>query len=157
MMSYGVPGGSPGRHVVFDAPEAGDGSSAVSASAAVGRCVVTITAGAGGGIAGHPLMFQVSAAADGCKVAADTDVPPGTPPPGGGITGGTGTGGSGGSSGGGTSGGTGGSHVNPGSGGCGCAAAGGGGSLLALVAVAGLAIVARRRRRRCPTAYGTSS
>jgi MYXO-CTERM domain-containing protein len=157
LMSYGVPGGSPGRHVVFDAPEAGDGSSAVSASAAVGRCVVTITAGAGGGIAGHPLMFQVSAAADGCKVAADTDVPPGTPPPGGGITGGTGTGGSGGSSGGGTSGGTGGSHVNPGSGGCGCAAAGGGGSLLALVAVAGLAIVARRRRRRCPTAYGTSS
>jgi MYXO-CTERM domain-containing protein len=140
-MTYGVPGGSAGRHVVFDAPEAGDGSSAVSASAASGRCVVTITAGAGGGIAGHPLMFQVAAAADGCTVAPDTDVPPGTPPPGGGVTPIPGTGGSGG---GGSSGGTGGSHAS-GGGGCGCGVAGGGGSLFALIAIAGLALARRRR------------
>jgi MYXO-CTERM domain-containing protein len=103
-MTYGVPGGSAGRHIVFDAPEASDGSSAVTASASSGRCVLTITAGGGGGIAGHPLMFQVGAASAGCTVSADTDVPPGTPPPGGGVPPTTGTGGSIGSGAGGTSG-----------------------------------------------------
>jgi hypothetical protein len=80
-MTYGVPGGSPSRHIVFDAPEAADGTSAVTASAQSGRCVVVISAGAGGGLAGHPLAFQVAAAADGCTVKADTDVSPGIPPP----------------------------------------------------------------------------
>src|SRR5262249_55418438 len=32
-MTYGVPGGSAARHIVYDAPEAGDGSSAVTAAA----------------------------------------------------------------------------------------------------------------------------
>src|SRR4029079_11782737 len=36
-MTYGVPGGSAGRHIVYDAPEAGDGTSAVSAAATSGR------------------------------------------------------------------------------------------------------------------------
>jgi hypothetical protein len=84
-MTYGVPGTSAARHIVFDAPEAGDGSSSVTAAAQSGRCVITIGAGSGGGIAGHPLMFQVAAASDGCGVTAGTDVVPGTPPPGGGV------------------------------------------------------------------------
>jgi hypothetical protein len=84
--SYGVPGASPGRHIVYDAPEASDGTSSVTAAAAGGRCVLTIAAGSGGGIAGHPLMFGVAPAGDGCTVAAGTDVAPGTPPPGGGVT-----------------------------------------------------------------------
>ena len=46
-MSYGVPGGSPARHIVYDAPEAGDGTSAVTAAAASDRCLVRITAGSG--------------------------------------------------------------------------------------------------------------
>jgi hypothetical protein len=81
-MTYGVPGNSPGRHIVYDAPEAADGSSAVTASAAAGRCVVAIAAGAGSGIAGHPLMFQIGSADGGCTVSADTDVAPGAAPPG---------------------------------------------------------------------------
>src|SRR5262249_15599709 len=32
-MTYGVPGGSPARHIVYDAPEAADGTSAVTAQA----------------------------------------------------------------------------------------------------------------------------
>jgi hypothetical protein len=82
-LTYGVPGASAGRHIVFDAPEQTDGQSMVTAAATGGRCVVTITAGAG--VTGHPAMFSVSAAADGCKVSPDTDVAPGMPPAGGGI------------------------------------------------------------------------
>jgi hypothetical protein len=82
-LTYGVPGASAGRHIVFDAPEQADGQSQVTAAAMGGRCVVTLTAGAG--VAGHPAMFTVSAAADNCKVSADTDVAPGMPPAGGGI------------------------------------------------------------------------
>ena len=146
-MTYGVPGGSPARHIVYDAPEAGDGSSAVSASAASGRCVVSIAAGAGGGLTGHPLMFQVSAAGDGCKVTEDTNVAPGTPPPGGGVTPIPGTPGTGGIGGG-----------NPGgggqsaSGGCSCALASAGGagvsSAVLAVIIAALVVARPRRRRR---------
>lgn len=82
-MTYGVPGGSASRHVVFDAPEDGNGQSVVTASANGGRCVLSITAGAG--FAGRPLMFSVAAAADGCTVSEDANVPSGGPPPGGGV------------------------------------------------------------------------
>jgi hypothetical protein len=98
-MTYGVPGASPSRHVVFDAPEDGSGMSVVSAAASGGRCVLTITAGAG--MAGEPLMFTVASAADGCTVSEDTAVAVGGVPPGGGVSGAggssssTGTGGSG--------------------------------------------------------------
>ena len=67
-MTYSVPGGA-ARHVVYDAPEASDGTSAVSAAAQSGQCVVTITAGPGGGFTGHPLMFQMAAASAGCQVS----------------------------------------------------------------------------------------
>jgi len=53
------------------------------ANAFWGVFIVTITAGAG--FAGHPLMFSVSTAADGCKLSEDTNVQPGEPPPGGGV------------------------------------------------------------------------
>jgi len=82
-LTYGVPGASAARHVVFDAPEQADGQSTVTAAAQAGRCVITITAGAG--FTGHPLMFSVSTAADGCKLSEDTNVQPGEPPPGGGV------------------------------------------------------------------------
>src|SRR5262249_41898467 len=49
------------------------------------RCVVTIEAG--GSYIGRPLMFQVGASSDGCAVADDPDVPPGSAPPGGGVMG----------------------------------------------------------------------
>jgi hypothetical protein len=68
-MTYGVPGATAARHVVYDAPEATDGSSHVSATASGGRCVVAITAGTGGGLTGHPLMFTVGAASGGCAVS----------------------------------------------------------------------------------------
>jgi hypothetical protein len=132
-MTYGVPGGSPARHIVFDAPEAGDGTSAVTASAASSRCVITVTAGAGGGIAGHPLMFQVAAATDGCTVAADTDVGPGMPPPGGGVPPTTGTGGSGG-------------QTGSGGGGCGCGVTEEPGSTTAFLLFVGLTVAKRARR-----------
>jgi hypothetical protein len=67
-MTYGVPGASPARHIVYDAPEARDGTSAVTASVSEGRCVVSISAGSGGGLAAHPLMFRVASAADGCAM-----------------------------------------------------------------------------------------
>jgi hypothetical protein len=87
-MTYGVPGASAGRHIVYDAPEASDGTSAVTASVQSGRCVLSIAAGSGGGLTGHPLMFQVATASAGCTVTDSTAVPPGTPPTGGGIDGG---------------------------------------------------------------------
>ena len=141
-MTYGVPGGSAGRHIVFDAPEQADGQSMVTAAAAGGRCVVTITAGAG--VAGHPAMFSVSSAADGCKVSADTDVAPGMPPPGGGLSA-TGSGGVSATGGGGSGG-------AAASGGCSYALGGGRGGFaredaLAFAAFA-LVFVRRRRPRR---------
>ncbi len=119
-MTYGVPGASPGRHVVFDAPEASDGTSKVTTAADSGRCTVTITAGSGGGFAGHPLMFQVAAASGGCTATDSTNVGSASPPPGGGIDGGSSGGGSdggGGADGGGNADGAGGST---GSSGCSC-------------------------------------
>ena len=83
-MTYGVPGASASRHVVFDAPEDADGTSIVTATAKGGRCVVSITAGAG--FTGHPLMFGVSSAADGCKATEDTSVPSGVALPDGGVS-----------------------------------------------------------------------
>jgi hypothetical protein len=160
-MTYGVPGGSAGRHIVYDAPEASDGTSAVTASATSGRCVVSIVAGSGGGVAGHPLMFQVGAASDGCKVSADTDVTAGTPPPGGGVTPIPGTGGNTANTGGGGGGSRGG---NPGTGagpgatgnstvtaGCGCDVGSRKGSSALLIIVGGLALarhLTSRRRKR---------
>jgi hypothetical protein len=89
-MTYGVPGDSPSRHVVYDAPEAGDGQSLVAAAAMGGRCVITITAGEG--FTGHPLMFSVDSAANGCTPTDSTDVGPGMPPgTGGGSSTGTAT------------------------------------------------------------------
>ncbi len=92
-MTYGVPGATAGRHVVYDAPEAADGTSAVTTTAQSGRCVVSIAGGAGNGVTGHPLMFQVAAASAGCQVTSSASAPP--------AGGGTSTGG--GSSGGGAS------------------------------------------------------
>jgi hypothetical protein len=80
MLSYGVPG-TPARHVVFDAPEAADGSSTVAAAAQGGRCVITITAGSGGGLTGHPLMFRVDSADNGCTVADGGNTPMAGAPP----------------------------------------------------------------------------
>src|SRR5262249_51802188 len=103
-MTYGVPGQSPGRHIVFDAPEASDGSSSVVASVAGDRCVVSIEAGAGKGFTGRPLMFVVSTASDGCTVTESTGVASGMPPTDGGVPSGSSAssanGGSGGGSGG---------------------------------------------------------
>jgi MYXO-CTERM domain-containing protein len=148
-MTYGVPGGSASRHVVFDAPEDASGKSAVSAVAKDGRCLISIKAGAG--FTGHPLMFTVASAADGCKATESTDVMPGTGGTGGGGNGGGGaggaSGGAGGASGGGDSGGaTGGS--GGGKGGCGCRVAEAEeGSLAALGLLVGLSAFAARRRR----------
>jgi hypothetical protein len=91
-MTYGVPGSSPGRHVVFDAPENASGKSTVTATAAGNRCVVSITAG--DGFTGHPLMFTVAASSGGCAVTEGSDVPAGSPVGTGGRTG-VGTGASG--------------------------------------------------------------
>ncbi len=82
-MTYSVPGTSASRHVVFDAPEASDGTSSVAATVAGTRCRITITAGTGGGNLGHPLMFRVDTAAGACTVMDGTNVPPGTLPMGG--------------------------------------------------------------------------
>jgi MYXO-CTERM domain-containing protein len=100
MLTYSVPGGSAARHIVYDAPEASDATSSVTSSVDGDRCTLSIQAGSGGGITGHPLMFQVGPASGGCTVKEDTDVPAASPPPGGGITPIGGSGGTGSSSGG---------------------------------------------------------
>src|SRR5213075_2941918 len=82
-MTYGVPGDSASRHIVFDAPEDAGGKSTVSAAAQSGRCVLSFSAGAG--FTGHPLMFGMSSAADGCTLKEDTNVAAGVAPPGGGV------------------------------------------------------------------------
>jgi hypothetical protein len=78
-MTYGVAGASLGRHIVFDAPEASDGTSAITAASSGGRCVVTLAPGRGGGATGHPLIFDVASAASGCTVKPATDVPGAAP------------------------------------------------------------------------------
>jgi hypothetical protein len=77
-MKYQVPGASPTRHVVFDAPETADGLSAISTAARGRRCIVTITPGAG--LAGRPLIFSLSGAQEGCTVTADAPAAPAAPP-----------------------------------------------------------------------------
>jgi hypothetical protein len=172
-LTYGTPGAASARHVVYDAPEASDGSSSVMAAAQSGRCVVTISAGSGKGLTGHPLMFDVGTASGGCVVTDATSSSPGNPPGGGS---GSGSGSSGGSSGSGSSGGaSGGSSsgsidgglpsssgagdggngetwdLGSGSSGCGCILAGESGatgSLLALTLLPIASAVVRRRRRR---------
>jgi hypothetical protein len=165
-MTYGVPGASAGRHVVYDAPAASDGTSKVSAAANGDRCDVTITAGSGSGIAGEPLMFTVATSADGCTVTASTDVPSGKAPPGNPNEGDGGTGsssGSGSSSGGGSSGssssgsgssggadggGTGDSPSAPGGkGSCACDAVGGPSASYGWLGVAAIALGLSMRRR----------
>jgi MYXO-CTERM domain-containing protein len=148
-MTYGVPGGSASRHVVFDAPEDANGKSLVSAAVSGTRCVITITAG--DGFAGQPLLFEVSTAAGGCKATESTDVSSGTPPPGTGSGGAGSTGGTGGSGAGGAGAGAGGGASSGGNGssGCKCEAAGGsGGTVAGFGLLMGLAAVAGRRRAR---------
>jgi hypothetical protein len=82
-MTYTVPGDSAARHIVFDAPEGSDGNSLVTVAPENGRCKITITAGMG--FTGHPLMFQVGKAADGCMATDGTNAPSASPPPGKGI------------------------------------------------------------------------
>ena len=156
-LSYGTPGAASARHVVYDAPEASDGTSSVMAVAQSGRCVVTVTAGAGKGLTGHPLMFDVGAASGGCVV---TDAPKSNSGmPSGGSSGsssssggGSSSGGTASSSGGGSGGGNGGtsSDFGPASGGgCGCVLAGRGTDDAPVLLVAMLALgagVACRRR-----------
>jgi MYXO-CTERM domain-containing protein len=147
-MTYEVPGGSAGRHIVFDAPEASDGTSAVTATANGTACDVSITAGSGGGFTGHPLMFQIAAASGSCTPSDSTTVSPGSPPPGGGIDAGPPNQGSG--SGGSSSGGTAQADVSGTSKGCGCTVVGVDRSKSTLVAGLALALgllVSRRRRR----------
>ncbi len=161
-MTYGVPGGSGSRHVVFDAPEDAGGKSTVSVAAQGGRCVITITAGAG--FAGHPLFFDVADAASGCTVTEGADMPPAAVPGGGGtststssgsgagasgVTGaGSGSGGGAGGSTGSASSGTGGS-ASASHGGCKCEAAGAGGERgVGGGLVVALAVCVGRRRRR---------
>ena len=147
IMTYSVPGGGAGRHVVFDAPEAADGQSTVAAAAAGDRCAISIAPGPG--LAGHPLMFSVGTAADGCTVSEDTDIPPGAEPPGGGVSsmGGSGGGDSGGGGSGGDGGNDGGRNGGGSSSGCGCTL----GRAPAHGACAGFALallLAWRRRQR---------
>ena len=71
-LSYEVPGKLAARHIVFDAPESSDGESSVATKVTGERCNVEITSGSG--FAGHPLIFGVSSAADGCKVSEDAGV-----------------------------------------------------------------------------------
>jgi hypothetical protein len=63
-LTYRLPGGTPARHIVFDAPEDTAGRSKVTTTVEEGGCRVTISAGPG--LAGRPLMFRVSGAREGC-------------------------------------------------------------------------------------------
>lgn len=139
-MTYGVPGDSASRQIVFDAPEDGTGQSTVTAVAQGGRCVLSIVAGPG--FAGHPLMFGLASAAEGCTVTEDTNVPAGTPPPGGGSSP---------TGGGSSSGGTSGVDANSSSkSGCGCRLGPHANhhTELSLATLLAFTVMARRRRRK---------
>jgi hypothetical protein len=170
-LTYGTPGAASARHVVYDAPEASDGTSSVTAVATSGRCVVTITAGSGNGLTGHPLIFDVGVASGGCVVTDATSASPGDPSDGGSSSGGSGGSGSGGSSGSGSGGSASSGSLDGGSpsssgaagngndaisdlnapaGGCGCVLAGdrdATGPLLALAVFPLAGAVLRRRRQ----------
>ena len=134
-LTYGVPGGNPSRHVVFDAPADATARTTVTAAADGDRCVVTLAAGAG--ITGAPAIFTLATAAEGCAVSEDADVPPGSASPG---SGGFDKPGGGGPDSGGAAG-----------GGCSCRVAQAGSfSLAAIVlgaAIAALLVRGRRRQR----------
>jgi len=144
-MSYGVPGESASRHVVFDAPEAASGQSTVKAAAQGGRCVISISAGPG--FAGHPLLFGVASAADGCTPSEDTNVASGEPPKGGGATPIPGTP-SGGASGNGQAGAGTSAPATTDSGGCGCRVGAAGHDSLWMLALCALGCGAAAQRRR---------
>jgi hypothetical protein len=78
-LSYGVPGAASSRHVVFDAPEDGEGRAAVTASAAGGRCLVKLSSSGDRKLKGRPVVFNLGPAASGCAVGEDADVPPDSP------------------------------------------------------------------------------
>jgi hypothetical protein len=78
-MTYGAPGNTASRHVVFDAPEDANGASSVEATAVNGRCVLSITPGGSNAIVGRPLVFTLSSAADGCKMSGSAPAPTGGP------------------------------------------------------------------------------
>jgi hypothetical protein len=78
-LAYTATGDSAARHVVFDAPESATGTSDVVATPSAGACKVSITAGtSASAFAGRPLVFQVTAASDGCKTTVDASPPPPT-------------------------------------------------------------------------------
>jgi len=77
-MTYGVPGGTSARHVVFDAPADANRNSTVTATVTDGRCHVQVTAG--GTLQGSPLIFTMSSAADGCSVGSVATAPSPTGP-----------------------------------------------------------------------------
>jgi hypothetical protein len=131
-MTYSVPGSTSSRHVVYDAPEASDGTSSVTATSQSGQCVVSITAGSGKGFTGHPLVFAVAASS--CDA---TDIGSVAPPD---VDGGTGSDGGNNPDGG--------TNPNGGSSGCGCSTAGvGDGAALAVIGLVPVLILARRRAR----------
>lgn len=142
-LSYLAPAGG-ARSVVYDAPEATDGSSTVVAAKEGNGCRVTITAAPapGKGFTGRPLMFTLGSATDPCAVLEDKVAPPGVAP------GSTGTAGDGGVA---IS-----AEANAdgdASGGCGCVEAGrnprGMAGNVGIVAASGLlaSLFLRRRRR----------
>jgi hypothetical protein len=157
MLNYSIPGSNAARHVVFDAPEEAEGNSDVSATVMGDRCMISITAGST--FVGHPLMFQVASAAEGCTVTEDLNVAP-TAAPAGSTTvdppaiGGASTGGSSGALGGSSqqpSGNGGSSNTVPtsstdGEGSCGCRVTGRGTPSFALLLIAGVWVLMIRRR-----------
>jgi hypothetical protein len=147
-MTYVVPGDAASRQVVFDAPEDASGKSSVTTASKDGHCTITINAakpGAGVAFEGHPLMFGVSKASDGCKTTEDVAVAPGSVVGGGGAAGNGDHGGA--ASGGGSD-----------DSGCGCGLVGSGAPLPSWLGVVGIGSamltavgVSRRRRRRRAT------
>ena len=144
-ITYSVPGTSASRHVVFDAPEASDGTSNVAALASGGRCAITITAGSGGGFTGHPLVFHVDTAANACAVMDGGNVDPGMPPTGGSDAGPRADAGP--QPDGGVAPGTDGGTHSPASSSCGCSAAGAGNGHGVLALLFALVYALRRPRR----------
>jgi hypothetical protein len=89
-LGYVVPAAGAARHVVFDAPEDGDGRSSVAVTRQGDRCAVAVTAGGPGALDGRPLIFAVGNEQDPCVVVEDKAVLPGSVPGGDGMSGGPG-------------------------------------------------------------------
>lgn len=80
-LAYSAAGDKAARHVVFDAPEDKAGASNVTTRVVGAECAIVITAGTGASaFAGRPLVFNLSAAKDGCTAAVDASPPPSPPP-----------------------------------------------------------------------------